>query len=173
MVPDAQPLWTTVPQAIAVALAYGWFAAASVALTRIDLRTHRLPDRIVAPSYLAGIACFAVASVLGVAWQRFVWAVAAMVALFLFYLMLRIISRSGIGGGDVKLAGLVGLHLGWLGLTPVVLGAVAAFLLGGGYAVILLVSRRATRHTRIPFGPFMLAGAWIAIALDTLLGGFG
>lgn len=171
MGPDATPLWASAAQAVPVVVAYAYFAVISVALTSIDLRTHRLPNRIVLPSYAVAIGCFVLAVILGGSWERLVSALVGMGALFLFYLALRALSRSGFGGGDVKLAGLVGLHLGWLGLTPLLAGALAAFLLGGAYATVLLLRRRATPRTRIPFGPFMLAGAWIAIVVGVALAG--
>lgn len=167
---DAAPLWTSAAQAVPVVVAAVYFAVITVALTVIDVRTHRLPNRIVLPSYLVAIGCFLTAGIVGGSWERFVSALVGMGGLFLFYLALRALSRSGIGGGDVKLAGLVGLHLGWLGLTPLIVGAIAAFLLGGAYAAVLLISRRATRSTRIPFGPFMLAGAWVAIVFGISYG---
>lgn len=167
---ETAPLWTSALPAFPVIAAYAWFALSSVVLTRIDLRTHRLPDRIVLPGYAVAIGCFVLAALLGNAWSRLLIASVGMAGMFLFYLALRMISRSGMGGGDVKLAGLIGLHLGWLGVTPLVVGAIAAFALGGGYATVLLLRRRATRATRIPFGPFMLAGAWIAIMLVAIPG---
>jgi leader peptidase (prepilin peptidase)/N-methyltransferase len=69
------------------------------------------------------------------------------------------------GFGDVKLAGLLGLYLGWLGWSPVWIGTLAGFLLGGLAGVALLVARRAHRRTAIPFGPSMLAGALLAVLL--------
>ncbi|HAQ59267.1 MAG TPA: prepilin peptidase, partial [Microbacterium sp.] len=62
-------------------------------------------------------------------------------------------------------AGLIGIQLGWLGWGSVVVGAFAAFLLGGVFGVALLLARRAGRRTAIPFGPWMLAGAWVGIIL--------
>lgn len=170
MEPDAAPLWSSAVDAVPVIAAYAWFALSSIVLTRIDRRTHRLPDRIVLPGYAAAIGCFGVAALLGGPSARFLSAMLGMAGMFGFYLVLRLVSRSGLGGGDVKLAGVVGLHLGWLGLTPLLVGAVAAFLLGGGYATVLLLRRRATRATRIPFGPFMLVGAWIGILLGAVAG---
>jgi leader peptidase (prepilin peptidase)/N-methyltransferase len=67
------------------------------------------------------------------------------------------------GLGDVKLAGLLGLYLGYLGWGPLVVGAFAAFLLGGLYALTLITLRRAGRKSGIPFGPWMLAGAWVGL----------
>lgn len=167
---DTAPLWTSPATAAPVVIAAAYFAVITVVLTVIDVRTHRLPNRIVLPSYLVASGCFVIAGIAGGSWERFVWALAGMGGLFLFYLAVRALSRSGIGGGDVKLAGLVGLHLGWLGLSALLVGAIAAFLLGGIYAAVLLISRRATRSTRIPFGPYMLAGAWIGIAFGTYAG---
>jgi leader peptidase (prepilin peptidase)/N-methyltransferase len=67
------------------------------------------------------------------------------------------------GMGDVKLAGVLGLFLGWLGWDALAVGALAAFILGGLFGVALIVARRARSKTAIPFGPWMLVGAWIGI----------
>lgn len=67
------------------------------------------------------------------------------------------------GGGDVKLAPLLGFYLGWLGWDAVAVGAFAGFLLGGVVGIALLAARTATRKSRIPFGPYMLAGAFLAV----------
>jgi leader peptidase (prepilin peptidase)/N-methyltransferase len=69
------------------------------------------------------------------------------------------------GLGDVKLAGVLGLYLGWLGWSSVLVGTFAGFLLGGVLGVALLLVRRASGRTAIPFGPFMLAGALLAVFL--------
>jgi leader peptidase (prepilin peptidase)/N-methyltransferase len=69
----------------------------------------------------------------------------------------------GMGLGDVKLSGLLGAHLAWLGWGTLAVGAFSAFALGGLTSLVLLLGGRAGRKTRIPFGPFMLAGALLAI----------
>jgi leader peptidase (prepilin peptidase)/N-methyltransferase len=75
--------------------------------------------------------------------------------------------------GDVKLAGVLGLFLGYLGFAPLIVGVFAAFLLGGLVGVGMLLTRRGTRRTAIPFGPWMLAGAWLGIlAGDALAAGY-
>jgi leader peptidase (prepilin peptidase)/N-methyltransferase len=66
--------------------------------------------------------------------------------------------------GDVKLAGLLGLHLGWLGWGAVVVGAFAAFVVQAVVALVLLAARRIGLRGELPFGPAMLAGAALAIA---------
>ena len=69
--------------------------------------------------------------------------------------------------GDVKLAAVLGLYLGWLGWGVLAVGAFAAFLLGGIFAIALLLIGRARRRTAIPFGPWMIAGTWLGIALGS------
>lgn len=141
------------------------FAVLGVALSVVDLREHRLPDRLLLPGYPIALVLLGAASLAaGTGWPL-VRAIAAGGALFAFYLALRLASPSSMGGGDVKLAGLVGLHTGWFGWDAFLIGAVAAFVLGGIAGIALLLARRARRTTPIPFGPFMLAGAWVGIAL--------
>jgi leader peptidase (prepilin peptidase)/N-methyltransferase len=65
------------------------------------------------------------------------------------------------GLGDVKLAGVLGIALGWVGWGAVVVGGFAAFLLGGVFGIALMVTRRAGRRTGIPFGPWMILGAGV------------
>ncbi|POH71017.1 prepilin peptidase [Cryobacterium zongtaii] len=144
-------------------VAYLYLAAVSVALALIDLDTHTLPDRIVLPSYVVGASLFGTSSVVTGDYESLLGACIGMGALWLFYLLLAVVYPGGMGFGDVKLAGVLGLFLGWLGWGPLVVGAFAAFLLGGTYAIVLVVTRRANRKSGIPFGPWMLAGAWVGI----------
>ena len=81
------------------------------------------------------------------------------------YFLLRAVYPPGMGFGDVKLAGVLGMYLGFLGWPHVFAGTFAAFLFGGLWSLALLVSRRGTVKSSIPFGPFMLAGAAAAMAL--------
>ncbi|QAY61620.1 prepilin peptidase [Microbacterium protaetiae] len=153
---------------VLVALLY--LVAISITLLFIDLDVHRLPDSIVLPAYPVGFVLLGTASALAADGAAIVRMAIGMVALYLFYALLRFIGTGGMGGGDVKLAGVLGMFLGWLGWSTLLLGALAAFLLGGVFAIALMVSRRATRHTRIPFGPWMLAGAWLGIVVGPALG---
>lgn len=151
------------PGLIIAALAYAYFAVISVVLTVIDLRVRRLPNAIVLPSYLVVLALFTVACLVGMSWDALLRAVIAGAALFVFYLVLRLIRPAGMGGGDVKLAGVIGMLLGWLGWGSFAVGAFAAFLLGGLFGLALVLTRRGGRKTSIPFGPWMIAGAWVGI----------
>lgn len=151
--------------AVVVAIAYLYFAAISVVLALIDLDVRRLPNAIVLPSYIVSLVLLTIACLLGAEWSALLRAVIAAAVLFAFYALLRAIRPDGMGGGDVKLAGLIGIQLGWLGWGSVVVGAFAAFVLGGLFGIALMLARRAGRRTAIPFGPWMLAGAWVGIIL--------
>ncbi|KJL25814.1 Type 4 prepilin-like proteins leader peptide-processing enzyme [Microbacterium azadirachtae] len=160
-----------------VLVAFLGFAAVSIVLSLIDLETKRLPNAIVLPSIVVGVALLAIAAALGpagsasgIGWTTFLRAVAGGAILCAFYAVVRLISPRGMGGGDVKLAALVGLFLGWCGWATLVVGAFAAFVLGGLFGVGLILLRRAKRTTAIPFGPWMIAGAWAGIAVGEPIG---
>lgn len=155
---------------VAVIAAFLYFAAISVALTLIDLDTHRLPNSIVLPSYVVGIVLLAIGAGLGGDWPALLRAGIGMSAMYAFYFILRLVRPDGMGGGDVKLAGVVGLHLGWIGWGALSVGAFAAFLLGGVFGIVLLLLRRAGRRTAIPFGPWMLLGAWTGVLVGEAVG---
>ncbi|MGV8858003.1 prepilin peptidase [Rhodoglobus sp.] len=147
--------------------AFLYLAAISIALTLIDLDTQTLPNKIVLPSILVGVALLALASVGTGNWGALLGALAGAAALFVFYFIVALISPRGMGMGDVKLSAVLGLYLGWLGWGVLAVGAFAAFLFGGVFAVVLLLIGRARRRTAIPFGPWMIAGAWLGIAFGS------
>ena len=96
-------------------------------------------------------------------WSAYLRAWLAALALFAFYFLLAVIYPAGMGFGDVKLAGVLGLVLGWLGWGELVVGGFLGFLLGAVLGGVLMVVRKAGRKSKIPFGPFMLLGALLAI----------
>lgn len=144
-------------------VAYLYLAAISVALALIDLDTRRLPNAIVVPGYLVGAVLLASSSVLSADFGSLLRAAIGCVALGLAYLLMAVVAPGGMGFGDVKLAGVLGLFLGWIGWGALVVGSIAAFLLGGIFGIILILAHRGGRKTAIPFGPWMLLGAWIGI----------
>lgn len=157
----------TAPAAAAAVLqllAFVYLAAICVALAFIDIQHHRLPNAIVLPAYAVGTALLLVAAALSADWWALLRAAVGMAVLFAFYFVIAAAARGGMGFGDVKLAGVLGLYLGWLGWGQFAVGALGAFLIGGLAALVLMVLHRAGRTTRIPFGPYMLLGAWIGIA---------
>jgi len=140
-------------------------AMAAVLLTVIDLRHRLLPDRIVLPTLVLGTALLAIAALADGAWTALLRAVLGAAALFAVYLVLAVISPSGLGMGDVKLAAVLGLFLGWLGWGAVLVGAVAGFVVQAVLALVLLALGRVRRDSDLPFGPAMLVGAGLTIAL--------
>jgi leader peptidase (prepilin peptidase)/N-methyltransferase len=150
----------TVAAALAALL---YLAVISVVLTISDITTHTLPNRIVLPAYPISALMLTLVSLASGDGGALLRAGVGAVVLFTFYLVLVVIHPAGMGFGDVKLAGVLGLFLGYVGWPALVVGAFAAFVLGGLYAVVLLITRRVARSGGIPFGPWMLAGAWIGI----------
>ncbi|MFF1634502.1 prepilin peptidase [Leifsonia sp. NPDC058248] len=154
-------------------IAFLYLAAISVALAAIDLDVHTLPNKIVLPAYLVGGGLLAGAGLFTGRLDALLGALVGLVALFVLYLVLALARPGGMGFGDVKLAGVLGLYLGYLGWGPLVVGAFGAFVLGGLFGIALLVVRRARRGSGIPFGPWMLAGAWTGIFFgETLWNGY-
>jgi leader peptidase (prepilin peptidase)/N-methyltransferase len=143
--------------------AFLYLGAIGVALAMIDLDVKRLPNAIVLPSYVVGLALLAVAALVDTELPDLLRAVLGMAALFAVYFALAMVYPAGMGFGDVKLAGVLGLYLGWLGWAEVVTGGFLGFLFGGLVGGVLMAVRRAGRKSQIPFGPFMLAGAFTAI----------
>jgi leader peptidase (prepilin peptidase)/N-methyltransferase len=143
--------------------AYLYLTAIAIALAAIDFDVQRLPDSIVLPSYVVGVALLLPAGFFTHDWSAAIRGLAAMTALFAAYFALAFAYPGGMGFGDVKLAGLLGLYLGWLSWGSVLVATFGAFLLGGIAGGILLAARRVTGKSAIPFGPFMLAGAFVAL----------
>jgi leader peptidase (prepilin peptidase)/N-methyltransferase len=146
-----------------VLIAFLYLVAITVALALIDIDTKRLPDAIVLPGYAVGGILFLATSILTGSWDALLRAAIGMAALWIFYFLLVLVRPGGMGLGDVKLAGVLGLFLGWVGWGPFLVGAFGAFLLGGIFGVALMLAGRAKRRSGIPFGPWMLAGAWLGV----------
>ena len=146
-----------------VLVAFLYLGAITVALTAIDLDVHRLPNAIVLPSYGVGVVLLGVAALLGGDGITFARALAGAGISVAFYLVLALIKPGGMGMGDVKLAGVLGLFLGHIGWSALVVGTFGAFLVGGLVGIILIIAKRAGRASAIPFGPWMFAGAWLGI----------
>jgi leader peptidase (prepilin peptidase)/N-methyltransferase len=167
---DAAP-WSESGWALALVLvAYLFFAAISIVLTLIDLDTRRLPNAIVLPSYVVGLVLLGSAALISADEAAMLRGVIGMAALYAFYFILRLVRPGGMGGGDVKLAGVVGLYLGFIGWGALAVGAFFAFLYGGVFGVALLIARRAGRRTAIPFGPWMILGAWTGVFAGETIG---
>jgi leader peptidase (prepilin peptidase) / N-methyltransferase len=150
-----------------------WLAVCAVPLIFTDLAVSRLPDPLTAAAYAGTAALLLLAAAAGSAtagghaasWPALLRAALGGLALAGFYLLLMIISPSGMSLGDVKLAASLGTLLAWFGWRVLIAGGAAGFLLGGLGGVVLLASRRADRKQMIPFGPFMMAGTFLAVLI--------
>ncbi|WP_312180096.1 A24 family peptidase [Arthrobacter sp.] len=148
--------------------ALGYLAVLSVLLAVEDIRSHRLPDRLVLPAYPAAGLLLCAAGLAAGEPGRLAGMASGAVVLLAGYFLLRVISPAGLGLGDVKLAGVLGLFLGYAGWMQVAAGAAAGFVLGGIWGLGLILAGRGTGKTRIAFGPFMLAGAAVALLAPAL-----
>ena len=148
-----------------VLVGLAWTAGAAVVLAQVDLAVHRLPDRVVFPSMaVVAAAQLADAVVLGT-WDELLRAVLAGLAAFALAAAAAIVSPGGMGFGDVKLIGLLGLLLGWFGWTLLLLGVLLGFVVGALGALVLMAWRRAGWRTEVALGPSLLIGAVLALGL--------
>ncbi|MGL5857823.1 MAG: prepilin peptidase [Angustibacter sp.] len=143
--------------------AYLYLGAIGIALTMIDIDVHRLPDVIVKPSYVVLPALLLIPAATGGRWGDLLRAVVGGAAMYGFFLMLKVIKPEGMGWGDIKLAGVLGAGLGWLGWGALAVGTFAGFLSGGLYSGVLWAAGLATRKSRIPYGPFLIGGAMLGV----------
>jgi leader peptidase (prepilin peptidase)/N-methyltransferase len=138
-------------------------AAGMIALAGIDLDTHRLPDVVLLPTTVATVALLAVASTVGDTWDDFARAVLGGVIGFGALLVVHLAKPAGMGFGDVKLAFLCGVSLGWWGLADVLIGLYGGFVLGALVGLVLIATKRASFGRAIPFGPFLIAGTLLMV----------
>lgn len=137
-------------------------APVGVALAVIDWHTTLLPTRIIAPSYVGlGVLVVAAAALTG-DHEIAVGALIGWLVTFAVYFVLWFIYPRGMGYGDVRLSGLLGMALGQLGYPELLVGVYGAFVLGG-FGGLLLSALRLVDRKRFPFGPFMLVAALVGV----------
>lgn len=144
------------------AIAFMPFLWALVALSLIDLEHKLIPNRILYPALGVSIVLIAVAAATGPGWGAFGRAAGGAAASFAVFNIIHFISPGGMGYGDVRLSGLIGLHLGYLSWGRIYAGFLLGFLLGAVVGLLLMGLGKAGRKTAVPFGPFLAAGAVIA-----------
>ena len=142
--------------------AYLYFAAVGLALTMIDLDHRRLPDSIVLPSYPVIAILLTASSAVDNDWAALARAALGGAVLFAFYFAIGLAYPAGMGLGDVKLSGFVGGLLAYLSWSTLIVGAFGGFLLGA-VGVVIVTRGHGGRKMAFPVGPFMIAGALIAI----------
>lgn len=160
---EAIAVWRIGPHAVLAAFCYLGLVGTAVSL--VDLRARRLPNRVVLPSYPITIALLAVVSGIDQDWWPLARAVIAAAVVAGFYVVLGLAFTGGLGLGDAKLGGLLALGLGWLGWNTLVTGILAAW---GLAALALLVQRVAQPDRRartMALGPWLCLGALVAVLL--------
>lgn len=149
-----------------------WFVAVAIAIFMIDIDLRRIPNAIVVPSWLVVAAGLAITAAVEATWSDLWRALAASAAMGAAYLALALVYPGGMGMGDVKLALLLGLVLGWFGWPQVIVGFFAGFLLGAVWGAVGMLTGRAGRKTALPFAPFMIAGTFLALFVGEAVGGW-
>ncbi len=149
--------------------AYLYFAALSIALGVIDAYTQRLPNRLTMTAYPILFALLVMPAVINDARAQLIQAVVAGLTLLVLFAVLHFVNPAGLGLGDVKLAGPMGMALGWVAWTAALWAACAGFLIAAIVSIVLLALKRTTRKSQLPFGPSMLLGAWLILVASGLL----
>jgi leader peptidase (prepilin peptidase)/N-methyltransferase len=144
-------------------IAYGLMIAMCIEQTIIDYATHRLPRGVTFRAAIVGGPLLFLAAINIDDNGRILVMFASFVITLALFALLTAVSKGGIGGGDVRLAPVLAMFLGWLGASHVYIGLGSGFILGGVAAAGMLVTRRASGSTRIAFGPFLCIGAVIAL----------
>ncbi|MDD6373780.1 MAG: prepilin peptidase [Bifidobacteriaceae bacterium] len=157
----AGALWQIYPAWLLPNMLY--LAAISIVVAYIDIDHHLILNVIVYPSYLVSLALLVLASAMMGNWEALKRGLICALILFVFYFVLSLIWPGGMGDGDIKLAFLLGMTLGWLGWKQFIVGAFMAFFVGGLVVLIQLTRKKVSVHGGIPFGPSMVVGTWIGI----------
>ncbi|MET7292359.1 A24 family peptidase [Streptomyces griseoloalbus] len=172
--PGAAPVVVTALVCAALAAATGtrpelgvWLllAPVGVLLAVVDFRVQRLPDPLTLPFAGAALVLLGLAALSPEHAGEWTTALLGALALGAGYFVLFLINPGGMGFGDVKLALGAGAVLGWYGWPTVMLGTLAGFVFGALYGGALVVARRAGRKTSIPFGPFLISGAFAGLLI--------
>jgi len=157
--------WALAGAGALVVTAFLAVAVLGVPLAAIDIACLRLPDPLVAAAGSVALVALAGAALAAGDAGPLLRGLAGATVLGGIHLVLALLPGAHLGFGDVKLAAVLGLPLGWLGWSAVLLGGVLPHLINGPVALGLLLAGRAGRRTELPLGPALLAGALAATVL--------
>ncbi len=143
--------------------AYCVLAASLVAVSAIDIEHMRIPTPLIYATAAIGAPLLILASAGTHRWSALLSAVVSGAVAFAAFFALYFAVPKGIGFGDVRLAGLCGGFLGWIGYREAIVGFLLSFILAGLPAIALLAMHKVQRRTQIPFGPFLAAGTMISV----------
>ena len=142
--------------------AFCYLAVMGALLGAIDARHKLLPNRLVLPFLVGALVLLGLATVVSGAWLQLLGGLLGGAVLFALYLAMALVKPGGIGLGDVKLAAVVGLYTGYLGLNAWLLVLLGAFLLNAVAILVLMLAKVLNRNSDIPFGPAMIAATLLA-----------
>ena len=143
--------------------AYGLMCAMCIEQSLIDITTHRLTRSVTMRAAFIGGPLLSIAAIANNHPGKIGVMLLSFTATLLTFMTLSLATRRGIGAGDVRLAAVVAMFLGYLGAQYVFQGLALGFMLGGVVALLLLIGRKATRNTRIAFGPYICIGAMAVV----------
>ncbi len=137
--------------------------AGLLALACIDAELLVLPKKVVYPTLVMVGALLVLAAIMTGQWHRLLVAALCAIGWWIVFFALNFISPRLLGFGDVRLAPVLGLGLGWLGIRYVLLGFFAANFIGAVIGIALIASKKMSRNQQIPYGVFLALGAALAI----------
>lgn len=148
---------------VAILPAYWVLVAGLVSIAAVDLERYLVPNRILYPTLLLGSLLLIVGALIDNSWHALLGAALGGVVAFAALFLIHLVQPKGMGFGDVRLAGLLGVFLGWFGLPRVGVGLFLGFVLGAVAGLLLMAFGGATRRTKLPFAPFLSAGGVLAV----------
>lgn len=156
----AQESWAA---ALLVAALFACFACFGYALSAADIAGHRLPNRLIARWLLASVIILSLLGAVRMDFWPVLRALFGMALLCGGYLLVSVVSSGALGMGDVKLSSVLGLNLAYFSLASLFLATLLAFVMATLFVLLGTILRRLTLKSVVPFGPFMIIGALIAL----------
>ena len=138
-------------------------ATLTMPLVVTDIKEHRLPNFLTLTGFLAGLGVSILLAIKENSFSPLIHSLSVALLAGFAFLLLNLASRGGMGMGDVKLAVMLGALIAPFGWQVLVMGFIVAFVLGAIIGLILLAGKRVSRKTLIPFGPYLLVGAWASL----------
>jgi leader peptidase (prepilin peptidase)/N-methyltransferase len=143
--------------------AYLVFFLCLVSVTVIDFKLQIIPNYIVYPTIFLSIPLLALAALAAGDWTSFGRALMGATLAWLALLVIHLVSPAGMGFGDVRLAFVLGMFLGWIDLGHVLTGLFLGVLLISAVGLVLAALRLRSLQEHIAFGPFLAAGSTLAV----------
>jgi leader peptidase (prepilin peptidase)/N-methyltransferase len=147
--------------------AYLYLAGIGFAYAVLEMGVRRLADLVILPSYVISALLLMPAGAAHAGWWGAVRAVAGMVAMLALFFALAMAYPNGLGMTDVKLAGLIGMYLGWLSWNALFLTATGSILIPAVLGSFAIVTKHATRNMAVPIGPCLVGAAILALFVST------